>query len=71
MSQALLFPSGEQQFFLCLASSAMSEIQCVEYKEWDGKEEKISLIRKKHMAMHMHADLHQKHMWLDDRMAML
>lgn len=49
----------------------MSEIQCVEYKEWDGKEEKISLIRKKHMAMHMHADLHQKHMWLDDRMAML
>lgn len=37
----------------------MSEIQCVEYKEWDGKEEKKGLRRKKHMAMHMHADLHQ------------
>lgn len=59
MSQALLFPSGEQQLFFCLANGAMSEIQCVEYKDWDGKEEKKGLRRKKHMAMHMHADLHQ------------
>ena len=27
--------------------------------------------RRKHMAMHMHGDLDQEHMWLDDRMAKL
>ena len=27
--------------------------------------------RRKHMAMHMHGDLDQKHMWLDDRIAKL
>ena len=27
--------------------------------------------RRKHMAMHMHGDLDQEHMWLDDRIAKL
>lgn len=27
--------------------------------------------RRKHMAMHMHGDLDQAHMWLDDKMATL
>lgn len=26
--------------------------------------------RRKHMAMHMHGDLDQEHMWLDDRMGL-